>query len=388
MTVVLVALTTAALSLPGTVLTSAPAHASGAGDVTGLLNGARSAAGLAALTPDSGLAGVAQAWAERMAASGSLSHNPSTGAQIPGGWSSWGENVAWSTDPSPSGLHASLMGSSGHRANILSAAFTAVGVGYATDAAGGAYVAEVFAAYPRAAAPAPQAPAQAAPGAAAAARGDAGAGTGAGPASSTGDTAREGARGAPGAAAAVDSRARQGLVLGARGPAVAALQERLRAHGQVLEADGAYGPATAAAVTAFQASRGLEPDGVVGAATTAALALDPPAPPGPSAPPPPSPAEAQQPAQAGDAADTGDAAPAPAASTTDGAAQDARGASASGTTQRPTASPSSPGGEAPPAVPAYGWVVAALAVLAAMSLSVVGARRRSAQIRGAKPPQD
>ncbi|MEK8229054.1 CAP domain-containing protein [Oerskovia sp. M15] len=82
-----------------------------------------------ALAPDSQLAGVAQAWAERMAANGAMSHNPSTGSQIRSGWSSWGENVAWSSDPSPSGLHTSLMDSSGHRANILSVAFTSVGSG-------------------------------------------------------------------------------------------------------------------------------------------------------------------------------------------------------------------------------------------------------------------
>lgn len=364
-TMLLVALTALVLTVPVGLSTSAPARASGAGDVTGLVNGARSSAGLAPLAHDPGLAGVAQAWAERMAANGAMSHNPSTGAQIPGGWSTWGENVAWSTDPSPAGLHASLMGSSGHRANILSSAFTSVGVGYATDAAGGAYVAQVFAAYPGAApaAPAP-APAAAAPGRATRSP-DASDTTG------EADTTGRSAAGRP--------RSPVGLVLGASGPEVLALQERLRLHGQDVAVDGAYGPATAASVVAFQGARGLATDGVVGPATTAALALDPPPAP---APVPAAPATSDGTAAGAPGTD-------PTTNATDARAATARetGATPSGPAT-PTASPTPPGGGETPDVPAYGWVIAALAVLAAMSLSVVGARRRSAQVRGARPPQD
>ncbi|MFF3063660.1 CAP domain-containing protein [Oerskovia sp. NPDC057915] len=361
MTTLLVALTTVVLTVPVGLGTSAPARASGAGDVAGLVNGARTSAGLAPLAHDPGLAGVAQAWAERMAANGSMSHNPSAGAQIPGGWSSWGENVAWSSDPSPSGLHASLMGSSGHRANILSSAFTSIGVGYATDAAGGAYVAEVFAAYPGAAASAPapqQAPPQAAPG------------------RSERSSAAPGAASGPGTAGSTARRPPVGLVPGASGAEVQALQERLRLHGQDLAADGAYGPATAAAVVSFQGARGLAPDGVVGPATTAALALEPPPAPVPAPAPP-------------DDTGTGSPATDQDEDATDTLAAVARetGATPSGS-QTPSGSPIPPGEDATPPVPAYGWVVAALAVLAAMSLSVVGARRRSAQVRGARPPQD
>ncbi|MBM7497388.1 CAP domain-containing protein [Oerskovia paurometabola] len=376
MTTLLVALTTLVLTVPVGLSTGAPARASGAGDVVGLVNGARSSAGLAPLAHDPGLAGVAQAWAERMAANGSMSHNPSTGAQIPGGWSSWGENVAWSTDPSPSGLHASLMGSPGHRANILSSTFTSVGVGYATDAAGGAYVAEVFAAYPGAAPSAPaQPPAQAAPDRSA--RSPAAAGT-------TGGTDKTGR------SAAGRPRSPLGLVLGASGPEVQALQERLRLHGQDLAADGAYGPATSAAVVAFQGARGLAPDGVVGPATTAALALDPPPTPAPAPAAPAGPAVP-------DGTDGADGAAAESRATgpqTPGDATDTRAAAARETGATPSGSgtpsgnPTPPGATTTPEVPAYGWVIAALAVLAAMSLSVVGARRRSAQVRGARPPQD
>ena len=57
----------------------------------------------------------------------------------------------------------------------------------------------------------------------------------------------------------------------ASGPAVVRLQERLNVHGAGLTVDGAFGPATEAAVRAFQTSMGLTVDGIVGPATWAAL---------------------------------------------------------------------------------------------------------------------
>ena len=57
-----------------------------------------------------------------------------------------------------------------------------------------------------------------------------------------------------------------------QGPEVAALQERLTALGYAPgPIDGAYGPATAGAVRAFQRDKGLEIDGVVGPETRKAL---------------------------------------------------------------------------------------------------------------------
>jgi glycerophosphoryl diester phosphodiesterase len=58
---------------------------------------------------------------------------------------------------------------------------------------------------------------------------------------------------------------------GSRGPAVRALQEALRAAGFDVVPDGALGPKTVAAITAFQRSAGLAPDGKVGPKTLAAL---------------------------------------------------------------------------------------------------------------------
>lgn len=57
------------------------------------------------------------------------------------------------------------------------------------------------------------------------------------------------------------------LSLGDRGPDVLRLQEQLNAVGASLQPDGAFGPATHAAVMAFQAEQGLTVDGVVGPKT-------------------------------------------------------------------------------------------------------------------------
>ncbi|MEU8816636.1 peptidoglycan DD-metalloendopeptidase family protein [Actinoplanes sp. NPDC048796] len=62
------------------------------------------------------------------------------------------------------------------------------------------------------------------------------------------------------------------LQLGSRGPAVRTLQESLNKVMRAgLAVDGEFGPATEAAVKAFQRKRGLDPDGLYGPATAAAL---------------------------------------------------------------------------------------------------------------------
>lgn len=58
---------------------------------------------------------------------------------------------------------------------------------------------------------------------------------------------------------------------GDKGPLVRVMQQRLIAHGAKIVADGEFGPATAAALLAFQAARGLEVDAQCGADTARAL---------------------------------------------------------------------------------------------------------------------
>lgn len=89
-------------------------------------------------------------------------------------------------------------------------------------------------------------------------------------------------------------------LLGDRGPEVAALQRALIAAGIPLRggADGVFGPATAAAVKAFQAAMGAPATGIVDEITAATLALIPGAASLPTNTPAPEPAPAPTPAPA------------------------------------------------------------------------------------------
>ncbi len=62
------------------------------------------------------------------------------------------------------------------------------------------------------------------------------------------------------------------LMLGDKSARVAELQQRLNRLGKDLEPDGVFGPATHAAIVAFQGRNGLSADGVVAAKTWQTLA--------------------------------------------------------------------------------------------------------------------
>ena len=120
-----------------------------------LVNQARASAGLKAVTVDASISSVARTWSGKMASTGSFMHNPSYAAQFPSGWTAAAENIAYGAITSgqypASTIHTNLMNSSGHRANILNASTTHLGVGVAFVSRNGynyVYVTEDFGTYP------------------------------------------------------------------------------------------------------------------------------------------------------------------------------------------------------------------------------------------------
>jgi len=137
------------LGLGGLVLEVSPASASvdtGSDEIAlaGMINAERAAAGLAPLAIDGRLFDSARSWSAVQAAAGDLSHDASFFAgDRPGGAGAVAENVAYNT--SAATIHARLMQSPAHRANILNPAFNSVGVGEVVSADGRIFVTERFA---------------------------------------------------------------------------------------------------------------------------------------------------------------------------------------------------------------------------------------------------
>jgi uncharacterized protein YkwD len=119
---------------------------SGVGGAAGvqlsLVNQDRAASGVAALAFNASLARVAQYRAQDMLNRNYFSHyDPATGqlafAQLLHLWgipySTAGENIAWSTNPSMGAINTMFMNSPDHRANILKGAYHRVGIGVAAN---------------------------------------------------------------------------------------------------------------------------------------------------------------------------------------------------------------------------------------------------------------
>lgn len=104
-------------------------------------NQARAAAGLPSLRVSADLSAAATHQAQNMANAGVLFHTPNLGSGLCC-WVMVGENVG--DGPSEAVIQAAFMASPGHRANILRAAYTQIGVGYAIDKSGTLWVSEVF----------------------------------------------------------------------------------------------------------------------------------------------------------------------------------------------------------------------------------------------------
>jgi len=146
---------TAATAAPAPAPVAAP-PVSGVGGAAGiqfsLVNQDRAANGVAPLSYSASLARVAQYRAQDMLNRNYFSHyDPSTGQLafvgllrlwgIP--YSTAGENIAWSTNPSMAAINTMFMSSPEHRANILKAAYHRVGLGVASNGAK-TMVVEVF----------------------------------------------------------------------------------------------------------------------------------------------------------------------------------------------------------------------------------------------------
>ena len=119
---------------------------SGVGGAAGvefsLVNQDRAANGVSPLAWSGSLARVAQYRAQDMLNRNYFSHtDPATGrlafVQLLHLWgipySTAGENIAWSTNPSMAGINTMFMSSPEHRANILKTAYHRVGLGVATS---------------------------------------------------------------------------------------------------------------------------------------------------------------------------------------------------------------------------------------------------------------
>lgn len=116
-----------------------PPAASESGDVLAHTNAQRANAGLGALSRNGSLVSYACTWAAQLAARDSgLAHS-----SYPGGFSAWAENVA-SGYGSASSVVDGWMGSSGHRTNMLNAAYTQMGACTAVGASGTRYWVQQF----------------------------------------------------------------------------------------------------------------------------------------------------------------------------------------------------------------------------------------------------
>lgn len=106
-----------------------------------LVNQARHRAGAKDVALEGSLVEKAQAWAERMAATGTVSHSKlSDGVQ--GDWRVLGENVGWAR--SIDEMHQMFLDSASHRSTMLDRRYSRFGVGVAVSN-GRYYTVQVYA---------------------------------------------------------------------------------------------------------------------------------------------------------------------------------------------------------------------------------------------------
>lgn len=115
------------------------------------INEVRRNAGLPALTVSSQLTTAARAKSRDMIAKNYFSHTSPTYGSIPGLLSSFGisyrsagENIAMNSSGNVYDAHNMLMNSPGHRANILNAGYSKIGVGISVKSDGSHYYTQLF----------------------------------------------------------------------------------------------------------------------------------------------------------------------------------------------------------------------------------------------------
>lgn len=129
------------------------------------LNSQRAAGGLGPLALNGSMTAAADSWALSMATGSFLAHAGDIISGTPSGWTKVGENVG--RGQSVTSLTSAFMNSQGHRANIMDASYTHIGIAvYTNPRDGRIYTTHRFAALPGAA-PVAAAPVVAAPVAAA-----------------------------------------------------------------------------------------------------------------------------------------------------------------------------------------------------------------------------
>lgn len=135
----------AAGALVGIGASPAAAASAEESELYALTNQARAARGLRPLAYDGAASNVARTWAQELARSGSLRHNPNLVAQVDSQvtnqWTRVGENVGYAQ--SIPAVQSQYMASAPHAANILGQ-YNRVGVGTARDGAGRVWTTLVF----------------------------------------------------------------------------------------------------------------------------------------------------------------------------------------------------------------------------------------------------
>lgn len=137
-----------ALVLAASTLVPAPASAAGgaAGEVFALTNAQRTSAGLRTLVSDPALDAAAAEWARQLANSCTFTHSTAQWRSTrvaPAGWTATGENIA-AGQPDAGAVVTAWMASAGHKANILDARYTGMGVGSATGSCYRTYWVQIF----------------------------------------------------------------------------------------------------------------------------------------------------------------------------------------------------------------------------------------------------